>query len=187
MGSAPDWYTARFEGMILPPQRGQNRPRVVRFSTSSAKGLSSAIKFSHRLTQNDADQTSFSICVDPRSSAALYFLNTTKIEQKIATGGANRTSTPMLKLRIKRALVVLVRAARHIEHCAPAYVFANSTTTTATTIKTKTRRQLECITVPPTAAVRLAVAPGSGSAARKTESCRGKTQTTAKYKPPAPE
>jgi len=43
-----------------------------------------------------------------------------KIEQKIAAGGINRTNTPMLKLRMKRLLVALVKAARHIEHCASA-------------------------------------------------------------------
>src|SRR5688500_8756371 len=31
--------------MIFPAQRGQTRPRVVRFSTSSASGLSSAMSF----------------------------------------------------------------------------------------------------------------------------------------------
>jgi hypothetical protein len=43
-----------------------------------------------------------------------------KIEQKIATGGVNNTSTPILKLRINLEFVALVNALRHIEHCAPA-------------------------------------------------------------------
>src|SRR5262249_33251406 len=33
-GSPALWYTARSDGMILPPQRGHERPRVVRRSTS---------------------------------------------------------------------------------------------------------------------------------------------------------
>ena len=37
------------------------------------------------------------------------------------------------------------------------------------------------------ARARPAVAPGSGSAAQTSESCRGKTQPVAKYKPPARE
>jgi len=43
-----------------------------------------------------------------------------KIEQKIATGGVNNTSTPILKLRINLELVALVNALRHIEHWASA-------------------------------------------------------------------
>ena len=34
LGSPVLWYTARRDGMILPPQRGQARPRVVRRSMS---------------------------------------------------------------------------------------------------------------------------------------------------------
>ena len=34
LGSPVLWYTARCDGMILPPQRGQARPRVVRRSMS---------------------------------------------------------------------------------------------------------------------------------------------------------
>jgi hypothetical protein len=83
--------------MILPPQRGQTRPRVVCISKINASGLSSAI-----------------------NQWLLYFLNTTKIVQKIETGGTNSTSTPILKLRTNLELVTLVNEARHIEHCASA-------------------------------------------------------------------
>jgi hypothetical protein len=124
--------------MIFPPQRGQTRPLVVRFSTSSAKGLLSLIR----------------VC-----QWFLYFRKTTKIEQNIATGGANNTSTPMLKLRINLELVALVKALRHIEHCAPASLLARSTTPTTTTTKTKTRHQFDFITAPPLAPARLADSP----------------------------
>jgi len=81
-----------------------------------------------------------------------------KIEQKIAAGGINKTSTPMLKLRMKRLLVALVNAVRHIEHCASAYEFASSTKPTAAMIKPKTRHQLDLIY-------------GSSSAAGATAGC----------------
>lgn len=40
-----------------------------------------------------------------------------KMEQKIATGGVNNTSTPILKFRMKKALLDPASEARHIEHC----------------------------------------------------------------------
>jgi len=55
-------------------------------------------------------------CVHPW---LLYFLKTINIEQKIDTGGINKTKTPILKLRMNRELT-LVSDARHIEHCASA-------------------------------------------------------------------
>jgi len=71
-----------------------------------------------------------------------------KIEQKIVAGGTNKTSTPMLKLRMKRLLVALVKAARHIEHCAGVSELASSTSAIATTIRAKTRHQFDFITAP---------------------------------------
>src|SRR6185369_1192123 len=88
------------------------------------------------------------ICVHPRLE---YFFKTIKIEQNIDTGGIKSTSTPILKLRMNRELVTLVNDARHIEHCASAKVFASNTTATENTNKTKSRRQLDFITAPPTA------------------------------------
>ena len=85
--------------MIFPPHRGQTRPLVVFFSTSMAKGLSSLIR----------------VFQWPR-----YFRKIINIEQKIATGGVNNTSTPILKLRMNLELEALVSAVRHIEHCASA-------------------------------------------------------------------
>ena len=41
-----------------------------------------------------------------------------KIEQKIATGGVNKTSTPILKFRMKKALLDPASDARHMAHCA---------------------------------------------------------------------
>jgi hypothetical protein len=49
-----------------------------------------------------------------------------KIEQKIATGGVNKTNTPILKLRMKKALFEPAKEARHIAHCDSA-VSASST------------------------------------------------------------
>jgi hypothetical protein len=89
----------------------------------------------------------------------LYFLNTTKIEQNIDTGGISNTSTPILKLRINRELVTLVSEARHIEHCASAKPCARSNTAPAHTTKTKTRRQLKFITAPQLPPARPEVAP----------------------------
>jgi hypothetical protein len=82
-----------------------------------------------------------------------------KMEQNIVAGGINRTSTPILKLRMKRELAALFKAARHIEHCASAPVFANNTTMTAATAKTSNRNQLDRISTPPTAVAQLAAAP----------------------------
>jgi hypothetical protein len=127
--------------MIFPPHAGHTRPRVVRFSTSSANGLSLLIR------------------IHPCHQWFRYFRNTTKIEQNIDTGGIKSTSTPILKLRMNRELVTLVNDARHIEHCACAKVFATNTTAIANTNKTKTRRQLDFITAPPTAPARPPVAP----------------------------
>lgn len=52
------------------------------------------------------------------SPAPLCRFKMIKIEQKIATGGVNKTSTPMLKFRMKNALLEPARDARHIAHCA---------------------------------------------------------------------
>ena len=52
----------------------------------------------------------------------------------------------MLRCRTSRELAALVKAARHIEHCASASALAQSTNAVATTIKTKTR-QLDRIMV----------------------------------------
>src|SRR6185437_4874819 len=95
------------------------------------------------------------ICVHPRLE---YFFKTTKIEQKIDTGGINNTSTPILKLRMNRELT-LVSDARHIEHCASAKPCASSITAAAHKTKTNTRRQVQFMTTPQAAPARQAVAP----------------------------
>ena len=89
--------------MILPPQRGQERPRVVRLSTSIANEISSGIfpVFDQSL-------------LPPRR---LRIMN---IEQKIVTGGTNKTSTPMLRFLIKLALFEPASEARHMAHWAEA-------------------------------------------------------------------
>src|SRR6185437_7989196 len=95
------------------------------------------------------------ICVPPRLES---FFKTTKIEQKIDTGGISKTSTPILKLRMNRELT-LVSDARHIEHCASAKPCASSIKAAAHTTKTKTRRQVQFMTTPPRAPAQRAVAP----------------------------
>ena len=59
-----------------------------------------------------------------------------KIEQKIATGGANNTSTPILKFRMKNALLEPASDARHIEHCAKPVLSSSTSKSSAGTRKT---------------------------------------------------
>jgi hypothetical protein len=59
------------------------------------------------------------------------------MEQKIETGGTNKTSTPTLKFLIKRALLELDRTARHIEHCASATGCSSKIRTTTPATRSK--------------------------------------------------
>src|SRR6266498_2981186 len=118
--------------MILPPHRGQARPRVVRVSTSIASGLSSDIIKEPGIAILESRVTTSMLGLLPRlqtpdsggsvSSGALGAapcrFNTTKIVQKIVTGGVNSTNTPILKFLIKNALFEPASDARHIAHCA---------------------------------------------------------------------
>jgi hypothetical protein len=63
----------------------------------------------------------------------LCFLSTTKIEQKIDTGGIKSTNTPMLKFLMNFALFELDSTARHIEHCAAASACSAIMSSNATT------------------------------------------------------
>jgi len=65
-----------------------------------------------RLVFDFKPESKLSISDSPR-----WRFSTTKIEQKIVTGGSSKTSTPILKFLIKRAFE-LERTALHIEHCA---------------------------------------------------------------------
>jgi hypothetical protein len=56
-----------------------------------------------------------------------------KNPQKIATGGANRTNTPILKFLIKFALLDPASDARHIEHCASPEASSTNTQAMAST------------------------------------------------------
>src|SRR5436190_21993993 len=107
-----------------------------------------------------------------------------KIEQKMDTGGNNKTSTPILNPRRNFSLFDPDNAARHIEHCALASnVSANKTPTTSRIINVN--RQLDFVTVPPPAPGRQAVLLQIYIADRMSENYPGKTQTTNRYRRPA--
>ena len=61
-----------------------------------------------------------------------------KNPQKIATGGASNTNTPMLKLLTKFALFEPASEARHIEHCASPEASSESQKATANARTNKT-------------------------------------------------
>jgi hypothetical protein len=62
--------------------------------------------------------------------------------QNIETGGNNKTSTPMLKFLIKRALFEPERTALHIEHWAAAGEYVSKITPIAKAINSSVRNPL---------------------------------------------
>jgi hypothetical protein len=72
-----------------------------------------------------------------------------KIEQKIETGGTNKTKTPILKFRMNLPLFEPVSTARHIAHCASAGALLNSRIPTASRMNASERQLRDFITAPP--------------------------------------
>jgi len=105
LGSPALWYTARCDGIILPPQRGQARPRVVRRSTSILSCCAKSSKEPQDFHPDDA-------AVSPYDLRCLKA--TMNIVQKSETGGTSNTSTPILKFRMNELLAPI--DARHITH-----------------------------------------------------------------------
>src|SRR5689334_8468870 len=107
-----------------------------------------------------------------------------KIEQKIETGGSNRTSTPILKFLRNRPLLAPVSAARHIEHCALASIVKKQISVTART-RQNNSRHLYFITAPLLMQAPRGQTPEIYNATLMNENCRGRKQRTSRCKRPA--
>ncbi len=113
-----------------------------------------------------------------------YRFKTTKMEQKIETGGNSKTRMPILKFLMNRAFE-FERTALHIEHCATAGECMSRTTPIIKAINTSVRDLLVFhITVPPQLEP-LVATPEICSAASRSENCRGRKQRVTQYKSPA--
>ena len=152
--------------MIFPPQRGQDRPRVVRFPRSIFSSRFFSAMFQLRLTF---------VKFQGRYFPALR-LNTMKIEQKIVTGGTNNTNTPMLRFFTNLLLLPPDTAALHIEHCASAGILLKSRIPDATKINATVRQLKYFITAPLRVQVPLVAIPETCSANQTIENYLGRTQ-----------
>ena len=149
--------------MIFPPQRGQARPLVVRFSTSILSKSSSAIS-----------------TYSPRC-----LLRMMKMEQKIETGGTSNTRTPMLKFLMNLPLPAPASEALHITHWASPGTVRNNMTPATNTINVSIRQFTNFIMAPRRAQAPPAVTPGTDTVNPMSGNCPGKTPSTSRCRSPA--